>query len=102
PAPFGVRHEDVHALPSGGPSLIASLGFAAAAGPGEPGASARGVGAGEAAAGRLFVRSRKAKSTPSAVRRAAKMLHSDERGTPRLGTFGWDGSPYVSGLSTSR
>jgi hypothetical protein len=40
-----------------------------------------------------LVRSRKAKSTPRAVKPAVKILKKDERGTPRLGSLGLDGKP---------
>src|SRR5262245_26332308 len=49
-----------------------------------------------------LVLSRKAKSAPNAVRNAAPMLQSEDHGTLRLGSFGFDGSPYVSGLSVSK
>src|SRR5262249_29845647 len=69
PAPVGIGDEEVHADPSGGRAVTASLGAAAES----------GVGAGGSADGAwLLPRLRKENSTPSAVRRAAKMLQNDE------------------------
>src|SRR5262249_18002787 len=52
--------------------------------------------------GCLVVRLRNENSTPRAINNAAKMLHSDEGGTLRLGRCGSAGSRYVSGVSTSK
>src|SRR5690242_7229488 len=48
------------------------------------------------------VLSRNANNTPSPVMIAANIAQNDEPITLRLGSFGFDGNPYTSGLSSRR
>src|SRR5262249_38718471 len=57
---------------------------------------------GAATAGAGLVRSRQANKTPSALSTAVRMLQREDGGTPRLGSLGSAGRPYVSGLSSRR
>src|SRR5262249_20900384 len=89
PAPVRVGNEGVHARP---PSW--------------------GIGSGEWGVGpgsplfpipdSLLPLSRNANSIPSIVKKAAATLQREPLGTLELGSFGLDGNPYVSGLSSSK